>query len=469
MITSFELRSIAPFSDLPEDQIDWFLSRAIEVHVGPGEAFVRQGDPADWMIIFLEGLFQWRGEFGGDTVALPVQAGEVSGVFPFSRMKQFTVTGRALTKGRLLKFPAACLPQLIQTMPELTTRLVGMMSDRIREGTRIEQQRDRLVSLTKLSAGLAHEMNNPGSAAKRAAAQLRATLDKLRAANSALWRSPLLESQKTRIEEFESSMLNSAGAAVADEVALSDRDEQVKSLLSRHHIPDPWQFSSVLASRGVTVETLEPLLKGLDTDAAHAALARVTAVTEMSVLASTIEKATVQISDLIQTVKQYTSMDRAAVQNVDAIQSLETTLITLAHILRPGIHVRRDYQPIPILEDAVGTELNQVWTNIIQNAVEAMRGVGELRLRTFRDDHFVVVEIGDSGRGIPPEIQNRIFDPFFTTKGVGEGTGLGLNIAQTIVRKHGGSIQVSSTPGDTRLQVWLPCTDQREATLSEGS
>ena len=466
MIASAELRTVTAFSDLPDDQIDWFLSQAVEVRVKAGEAFVQQGDPANWMIIFLDGLFQWRGEFGGDTVAMPAQAGEVSGVFPFSRMKHFTVTGRALTNGRLLKFPAACLPQLIQKMPELTTRLVGMMSDRIREGTRIEQQRDRLVSLGKLSAGLAHEMNNPGSAAQRAAAQMRGTLEKMRAANSSLWRSALLESQMAKIEEIESAMLKSAGAIYTDELALSDLEEQLNSLLARHRILHPWQFSPVLASFGVTLETLDSMLKELETDAAHAALARITTSAQMLVLLSTIENATVKISDLIQTVKQYTSMDRAPMQNVDAVQSLETTLITLAHILQPGIQVRREYQPIPVLVNAVGTELNQVWTNIIENAVEAMHGVGELRLRTFQDDRFVVVEIADNGPGIPPEIRSRIFDPFFTTKGVGEGTGLGLNTAQTIVRKHGGSIQVSTRPGDTRMQVWLPWADQLEVTLA---
>jgi CRP-like cAMP-binding protein len=162
------------------------------------------------MVIFLEGLFQWRGEFGGDTVSLPVQAGDVSGVFPFSRMKRFTVTGRALTDGRLLKFPAALFPELIQRMPELMATLVAMMSDRIREGTRIEQQRDRLVSSGKLSAGLAHELNNPASAAKRAAGQMRDPLARMRNANAALWRRSLDDSEKFRIEEVDATLLRSS-------------------------------------------------------------------------------------------------------------------------------------------------------------------------------------------------------------------------------------------------------------------
>jgi len=154
-------------------------------------------------------------------------------------------------------------------------------------------------------------------------------------------------------------------------------------------------------------------------------------------------------------------MDQAPVQNVDVVRSLETTLGVLTHILQPGIKVQRAYQPVPLV-NAVGTELNQVWTNIIENAIDAMLGQGELRVRTFCEDQFVVVEIGDSGPGIPTQIKPHIFDPFFTTKGVGEGTGLGLNTVQTIVRKHGGTIQVSSKPGDTRFQVWLPWADRRK-------
>ena len=152
-------------------------------------------------------------------------------------------------------------------------------------------------------------------------------------------------------------------------------------------------------------------------------------------------------------------MDQAPVQNIDVARSLETTLSTLAHILQPTIKVQRAYEPVPLLVNTVGTELNQVWANIIENSVDAMLGRGELLLRTFREGSYVVVEIGDNGPGIPPEIKPYIFDPFFTTKGVGEGTGLGLNTVQTIVRKLGGNIQVTSKPGDTRFQVWLPWTD----------
>jgi signal transduction histidine kinase len=460
LISSVELRSVTAFSDLPEGQIEWFLNHVYEVSLHAGETFVRQGDPADWMFIFLEGLFQWRGEFGGDTVSLPAQAGDVSGVFPFSRMKRFTVTGRAVTDGRLVKFPSALFPELIQRMPELTTRLVAMMSDRIREGTRIEQQRDRLVSLGRLSAGLAHELNNPASAAKRASDQMRDKLTRLRSANSELWRCPLDDSDKAKIEEVEASLL--LGVNTSEGLALSDLEETLDSILQSNGHADSWELSAALAKFDMSPDTLASLLNRLDPRTARAALVRIATSAELSTLLRTMENSTTRISNLVRTVKEYTYMDQGPVQNVDVARSLETTLDTLAHSLQTGIKVQRVYEPLPLLVNTVGTELNQVWTNIIENAVDAMPGGGELRVRTFREDHYVVVEIGDSGPGIPPEIRPYIFDPFFTTKDVGEGTGLGLNTVQTIVRKLGGNIQVTSKPGDTRFQVWLPWADPSE-------
>ncbi len=385
MASSLELRRIAAFSNLPDDQISWFLSHVEEVPVQAGEAFVRQGDPADWMIIFLEGLFQWRGEFGGDTVSLPAQAGDVSGVFPFSRMKRFTVTGRALTDGRLLKFPVALFPELIQKMPELTATLVAMMSDRIREGTRIEQQRDRLVSLGKLSAGLAHEFNNPASAAKRATGQMRDALVRMRNANAVLWRLSLDDSEKSRIEEVEATLLRSDMAPL-EALALSDLEERLESILRSHGQDNSGDLSAALARCNMSPDALASLLTELDSATARDAIIRIAATAELASLLDTIESGTSRISSLVQTVKEYTYMDQAPVQNVDVVRSLETTLGILTHKLKPKINVKRAYQPIPLLVNAVGTELNQVWTNIIENAIDAMPGQGELQVRTFRED-----------------------------------------------------------------------------------
>jgi CRP-like cAMP-binding protein len=202
MVTPSDLLRFPAFADLPEDQIAWFLSHSQEVHLKTGEVYARQGDPPDAMFVLLEGEFEWRGEFGGETTILTCKVGDVTGALPFSRMKQFTVTGRAVRDGRILRFPAALFPVLVQKMPELAKRLVGVMADRIRELTRLEQQRDRLAGLGKLSAGLAHELNNPASAAKRAAAQLRDTLKRIKNASHELGRRELTPSQKAEIEKL---------------------------------------------------------------------------------------------------------------------------------------------------------------------------------------------------------------------------------------------------------------------------
>jgi signal transduction histidine kinase len=453
-----ELRRVTEFADLPDDQLDWFLSQAQEVHLKAGETYSRQGDPADAMFVILEGHIQGRGELNGDTIVFDLEPGDVTGILPYSRMKQFTVSQRAETDSRALRFPASLFPDLIHKMPELTKRLVGLMSDRIREVTRLEQQRDRLASLGKLSAGLAHELNNPASAAKRAASQLRELLKKVKSSSLELGRRDLTSAQKAEIEKLE-ALFTQKDVVPPDALTISDLEDQIDSLLRSHGQNDLWQLAADLARRNIQPETLESLFASLDADTARAALVRIAASVEIAVLLHEIESSTSRISDLVGAIKQYTYMDQAAVQNVDVVKSLETTLTILNHKLKQGVAVQRDYQPVPLLVNSFGSELNQVWTNIIDNAIDAMRGKGELRVRTYRDGDCVVVEIGDNGPGISPEVQPHIFEPFFTTKGVGEGTGLGLDTVQRIVKKHRGNIQVNSKPGDTRFQVWLPLAD----------
>jgi signal transduction histidine kinase len=458
MVDKTELRRVTEFADLPDDQLDWFLSQSQELHLKAGEMYSRQGDPADAMFVILEGHLQGRGELNGETVVFDLEPGDVTGVLPFSRMKQFTVGQRAETDSRALRFPASLFPDLIQRMPELTKRLVGLMSDRIREVTRLEQQRDRLASLGKLSAGLAHELNNPASAAKRAASQLREMIKKIKSASLELGRRDLTQAQKTEIEKLE-ALFTQKDVVPPDALTISDLEDQIDSLLRSHGQNDLWQLAADLARRNIKPEILESLFANLDADAARAALVRIAASVEIAVLLHEIESSTSRISDLVGAIKEYTYMDQAKVQNVDVVKSLETTLTILNHKLKQGVAVQRDYQRVPLLVNSFGSELNQVWTNIIDNAIDAMHGKGELRVRTYRDDNCVVVEIGDNGPGISPEVQPHIFEPFFTTKGVGEGTGLGLDTVQRIVKKHRGNIQVNSKPGDTRFQVWLPLAD----------
>ena len=467
MVEQLELRRVPVFADLPDDQIAWFLSQSHELNVKAGDTYLRQGDPADAMFVTLKGGLQARGERGGETFVFSIKPGDVTGALPFSRMKQFTVTVRAETDSHLLRFPAALFPDLVQKMPELATRLVGVMSDRIREFTRLEQQRDRLAALGKLSAGLAHELNNPASAAKRAASQLRGMLYRIRDASHELGRRELTPAQKSEIEKLEASLIARDNPPL-DALAVSDLEEQIDSLLRSHGQNGLWQLAADLAGKGIQTSVVESLFASLGAETAPAALQRIAALLEVASLLNEIESSTSRISDLVHAIKEYTFMDQAPVQNVDIVKSLETTLTILNHKLKKGVVVQRDYQPVPLLVNSFGSELNQVWTNIIDNAIDAMNGKGELRVRTYRDDSCVVVVIDDNGPGISPEIMPHIFEPFFTTKGVGEGTGLGLDTAQRIVKKHKGNIQVSSKAGDTRFQVWLPLAEATGSDCDSG-
>jgi len=455
MATTQELLKFPAFADLPEDQIAWFLSQSHEVRLNSGDVYARQGDPPDTMFVLLDGEFEWRGDFNGEIVVMPGKTGDVTGALPFSRMKQFMVTGRAVTESRILRFPVALFPELTQRMPELVKRLVGVMTDRVREATRLEQQRDRLASLGKLSAGLAHELNNPATAAKRAAVQLRDTLKRIKEASHELGRRELTATQKAEIEKLEATFTRQDGYP-PDPLTISDLEDQIDSLLRSHGQNDLWQLSAELARRGIQPEALDSLFENLAAETARAALVRIAASVEIASLLNEIENSTSRISDLVLAIKEYTYMDQSPIQNVDVVKSLETTLTIMNHKLKRGVNVQRDYDPVPQLVNSFGSELNQVWTNLIDNAIDAMSGKGELRVRTHRDGDCVVVEIRDNGPGISPEISSHIFEPFFTTKGVGEGTGLGLDTVRRIVRKHKGNIQVNSKPGDTRFQVFLP-------------
>ena len=459
MADKSELRAVPVFADLPADQLDWFLSQSRELHLKAGEVYARQGDPADAMFVVLAGMLQARGERGGEPFVFSLKPGDVTGVLPFSRMTNFTVSGRAEADSRALRFPASLFPDLVQKMPELTKRLVGLMSDRIRETTRMEQQRDRLAGLGKLSAGLAHELNNPASAATRAASQLRGILQKIRDASLELGRRDLTLAQKKEIERVEKSVTQSEEPP-PDALTISDLEDQLDSLLRSHGQNDLWQLAADLAHKNVKPQVLEHLFSSFDATTARLALVRIAASLEIVSLLHEIESSTARISDLVRAIKEYTYMDQSPVQNVDIVKGLETTLTILNHKLKRGVAVKRDYQRVPLMVDSFGSELNQVWTNLIDNAIDAMGGQGELRVRTYRDDNCVVVEIADSGPGIPPEVLPHIFEPFFTTKGVGQGTGLGLDTVQRIVKKHAGNIQVTSKPGDTRFQVWLPLSEK---------
>src|SRR5208283_2167049 len=364
-----ELRTVTVFHDLPDEQLDWFLDHATEVRLQPGEISTSAGDPADKMVVILEGELQARFPPPSENV-FTVNAGAVTGVLPYSRMITFPATTRAVRPTRILIFPSALFDDLLRNMPELGRRLVATMVDRTRETTRAEQQRDRLAALGKLSAGLAHELNNPAAAARRTAERLRTVVGEFRGAVSTLGGIQLTEVERTAIEQFETSC-RSRGPET-DVLKASRLEDEIEAVLQRHEIQDGWQYASSLVESGAQPGALNIMLDAVRSEAAEPALKRVSAMVEINDLLSELEDSTSKISDLVRAIKEYSYMDKAPVQYVDVTKVLENSLAIMAHKLKKGVTVKRDYHATPLLVNSYGSELNQVWTNIIDNAVDAM-------------------------------------------------------------------------------------------------
>jgi signal transduction histidine kinase len=457
------LRRVGVFEDLPREQLEWFAENAEERRFAAGDIVFRKGDPPDWMAIYLEGeVHAYRDEGQHDGYVYVGRAGdpatEVTGMLPFSRMTSFAATGRAVVPTRALLFHVRLFPEMLQRMPVLAQRLVGIMSDRVRETTKADQQRDKLMALGKLSAGLAHELNNPAAAATRAANDLLGTLEELRAADLRLCRHNLNGEQRRFIAEFERAAIEHTAAAPAmNALTQSDREDDLTVWLDGRGVQDGWKLASNLVEAGVDVPALEQMSARIDGSALGDVLARIGAQLSTAKLTNDIKTSTARISELVGAIKEYTYMDQASVQKVDLHKGLDNTLLILKHKLRKkNIAVTLQYaEELPRLT-ARGSDLNQVWTNLIDNAVDAMPDGGRLKVRTKGEPTDVLVEIRDNGPGIPDDVRARIFEPFFTTKPVGEGTGLGLDTVARIVRQHRGNIRVESKPGDTCFQVRLP-------------
>jgi signal transduction histidine kinase len=453
------LRTITQLEGLTDDEYTWLATHGKE-RVGPDRALLfRDNDPACNMNFILRGEVQVRRRHSGNVALFIGRAGSMTGKLPFSRMKNYGGEGFAVGPVWSLDIPDSLFPDMLAAIPSMGQRCVSVLLDRVREVTRIEQQSEKLNALGKLAANLSHELNNPASAAQRCAASL---FDELREYGEQKYRLGNLCLTEQEIAGYRNWVQNARARMAAysrsgpqSPLATTDREDAIVRWLNAHEIPEPWKIAPALSETNLPIDLLDDLAGVTRPEVLPIALATVSRSLRVERLAETVVDSTVRIFDLISAIKDYSYMDQAPIQEVDLAQSLENTLVMFNSRLK-NVQVELDFDPHLPPISAYGSELNQVWTALIENALESMNDMGTLRLVTKLNGSMALVEVWDDGPGIDPKIRSRIFEPFFTTKAPGRGLGLGLDSVQRIVSKHSGFVTVESKPGATCFQVRLP-------------
>jgi signal transduction histidine kinase len=447
---------VAPLHGLPVEDRLWLAQHGEEVVAQPGEILFEEGTPADKMILILKGEIHVRRHSGGPMELFIGRAGQMTGFLPFSRMKVSGGQGFAVSPVWALLIHKSMFPEMLQAIPSMAQRVVSTLLDRVREVTRIEQQAEKLAALGKLAGNLAHELNNPASAAQRAASSLVLELRANRQNRFKLVNLCLSEQQIEAVEAWERRVLSlPTQPATQSATALIAQEEAIRTWLGTLGCSEPWEVAPQLAEQGITEADLDEFRAILGPSETCVSLQFFARYLRSSRAVDNLVHSTARIFDLISAVKTYSYMDRAPILEVDVPAGLEATL-QMFQSRMTDVEVIRDYQPgLPTIS-AYGSELNQVWTALIENALDALGNRGQMRLACRLEADMLLVEIWDTGPGIPPELQDRIFEPFFTTKPPGQGLGLGLDNAMRIVRKHRGHLSVRSDPGSTCFRVRLP-------------
>ena len=453
-----DLRPLPIFDGLTDDQLAELVEAGTEVRIEPGVELFREGEHADFWWLLVDGAIDLIRRVGReDTVVARMEApGHWAGGFrAWDEHGVYLATGRGATAGRVLRVPAEMLRERSNAWFPFAAHLIQGLYHTARSIESTARQRESLVTLGTLAAGLAHEINNPASAATRAVDALAAACATLVTSVGRLANDEISAEQFAALDALRREV--TPQTADADPLVRADREQALSSWLARHGIVRAWTIAPPLAAAGVDLAWCERAASILEGSALAPGLEWVASTFSAATLLGEVKESTRRISELVAAVRSYSQLDRALMQQIDVTDGLDSTLVMLGHKLRDSVTVVREYSAdVPRIEAYAG-ELNQVWTNLIDNAVDAMAGRGTLRVATRVEGDSVVVEIGDTGPGMPPQVAARAFEAFYTTKDVGEGTGLGLDIARRIVvERHGGTISIDSRPGDTVLRVRIP-------------
>ncbi|MGW1028272.1 ATP-binding protein [Streptomyces sp. NPDC002577] len=460
-----ELATLFLFEKLTEEQLARLCREGRVEKFEPGYVY-REGDPATCFFVLLEGTIVMTRRVGDDDVEINrtshrgAYAGALQAYVNGHEGDRYRGSLRVTEPSRFFVLPAGTFATIMRDWFPMAVHLLEGMFFGTQNTQQTINQRERLLALGSLSAGLTHELNNPAAAAVRATAALRERVAGMRHRLAAIAVGPQARDTLEALVDIQERTAELVSKTTPlSPLKASDREDALADWLDEHDIAVGWELAATFVQAGLGTDWLDQVAATVDEETLDAAIRWLEYTVETELLMNEIEDSTSRISRLVDAAKQYSQLDRAPFQNADVHELLDSTLVMLARKIGPGVRVVKDYDRTLPRIPAYPGELNQVWTNLIDNAVQAMDGEGTLTLRTALDRDHLLVEFRDTGPGVDPEIQNRIFDPFFTTKPVGEGTGLGLDISwRIVVNKHHGSLEVRSVPGDTRFQVRLPLT-----------
>ena len=458
-----ELRTLFLFEKLNDDQLAWLCRNGHVERIGPGPVYA-EGEPAACFYVLLEGTVVLSRRVGADDVDVTrtsnrgVYAGAFMAYLGDRVPQTYNNSLRVTEPSRFFVLEAAAYAQLMREWFPMAVHLLEGLFFGAQSAQQALGQRERLLALGTLSAGLTHELNNPAAAAVRATSALRERVAGMRHKLGMIAAGPYNRAAlETLIRLQEDAAEHVSKAPTLTPLEASDREDAVADWFDDHGIAGGWDLAPTFVQAGLEIGWLDKVAAAVGDATLEGALRWLNYTVETELLMNEIEDSTGRISTLVAAAKQYSQLDRAPYQVVDVHELLDSTLLTLGGKIGPDIRVVKEYDRALPAIPAYAAELNQVWTNLIDNAVAAMNGNGTLTVRTAHDRDWLLVEVGDTGPGVPEEIRERIFEPFFTTKPVGEGTGLGLDISwRIVVKKHHGDLRVESVPGDTRFRVWLP-------------